>query len=168
MGKRRGKDGEETGKEEIGGIPLPSVALSLPARRGGPCKGWKGIIGHTWPLVSFSPSVVYESKLSTLLPTKKTPQLRCDVFPSFAEEGGFEPPIPREGYTGFRDQRLQPLGHPSLGTANIQKILNKEYLESLCPVAVEDFRGVAVPIVHAASEAVTEGRAVAAFAFPRP
>ena len=31
----------------------------------------------------------------------------------FAERAGFEPAILRWEYTGFRDQRLQPLGHLS-------------------------------------------------------
>ena len=53
--------------------------------------------------------------------TKTAGRFRDQLPFPFAEEGGFEPPIPREGYTGFRDQRLQPLGHPSLGIAKIYK-----------------------------------------------
>ena len=55
--------------------------------------------------------------------TKTAGRFRDQLPFPFAEEGGFEPPIPREGYTGFRDQRLQPLGHPSFWDCkDIQKL----------------------------------------------
>ena len=100
------------------------AATSRPPRRRGTCKREKAAdspSGH--------PGC---SRLQPLRkqafdgPETKTAGRFRDQLPfPFAEEGGFEPPIPREGYTGFRDQRLQPLGHPSFGTAKICK--KKEY-----------------------------------------
>ena len=96
------------------------AATSRPPRRRGPCKREKAADGP-----SGHPGC---SRLQPLRkqafdgPETKTAGRFRDQLPfPFAEEGGFEPPIPREGYTGFRDQRLQPLGHPSLGIAKIYK-----------------------------------------------
>ena len=41
-----------------------------------------------------------------------------DIDENATEGGGFEPPVP-QGYNGFQDRRLQPLGHPS-GTLSCQ------------------------------------------------
>lgn len=44
---------------------------------------------------------------------KPTLAIQGRVFALLAEGAGFEPAIPRKGYTGFRDRPIQPLWHPS-------------------------------------------------------
>ena len=110
-----------------GDLPSLRSATSPAPCRGGPCKREKaadGPSGH--PGCSrFQPL----RKQAFDGPETKTAGRIRDQLPfPFAEEGGFEPPIPREGYTGFRDQRLQPLGHPSLWDCkdNTKKQTNKK------------------------------------------
>ena len=129
--------------KDAGDLPSLRSATSPAASRGDSARGASAIpgpspgrplqTGERQPVAIPATSAVsvpapYESKLSTGRKRKQPVAIATSCLSQFAEEGGFEPPIPREGYTGFRDQRLQPLGHPSLWDCkdNTKKQTNKK------------------------------------------
>ena len=69
--------------------------------------------GPMGPTVLFSLTGPFENRVSTVLPSKKAPQLRCDAISSVCGETGIRTRDTLLGYTRFPGVPLKPLEHLS-------------------------------------------------------